>query len=349
MNKQRTAGLADAAALGPIGEDMPLLTEAERAGLRVEDFIFHVVHHGGVEPVLFDSTPIGDFEPFFVGRVVETLRGNRFVFDDASPSLLSLRGIDADPAVFVETSKELARRFHNPDLRFRRGILIVTALRTGDRRLYSLIKYDHEKMVAFDVVDAGAALRDVVNGLTESRKAIQKSALIELSLDGGELVVVDRSQPTGITEFFRDFLGARRKHGEAEMTAAVVQILVRTVQDHADDLPTEISVRVKPLVAQIAAQRPDFEPDRFFGDFFGAHGTEAVRASFDDHLARVGYDGESFTFDPDKLPAEGRRRYRTKEGISIVVPAQASGTFDTETLEDGSTLVTIRTGHVTER
>ena len=328
---------------------MPVLSQEERNALTVEHFIFHVVHHGGDEPLLFESTPIGDFERFFVGRIVDTLAGNRFVFSEGSETHGALRTAEGDPTQFVEVSKSLARRFHRNDGRFQRGILIVTALRAGERRFHSLIKYDHERMVAFDVIDAGAALRDVVNGLTESRKAMQKSALIELGDDGGDLVVVDRSKPTGITDFFRDFLQAERLHGEGEMTTTLAKALVRTVREHADALPVAITAHVRPRLVEIARQRPDFEPDVFFTDFFGAHGSEAVRSGFDANLARLGLDGESFTFDPAALPAVGQRRFRTREGVSIVVPEQASDTVAFEPQEDGSTVVRIRTGHVTER
>ncbi len=328
---------------------MPLLTDAERGDLRVESFIFHVVHHGAEEPVLFDQTPIGEFEPFFIGRVVETLRGNRFVFEDGSEALRELRTAEAGPDAFVAASKELARQFHKDDGRFRRGILMVTTLVTGARKFYSLIKYDHERVVAFDVVDANAALRAVVTGLTESPKALQKSALIELDDDGGRLVVLDRSKRTGITDFFRDFLGVRRLHGEAELTNAVTRTLVRTVRDHAADLPTEITAQVKQRLVRIADGRPDFDADQFFGDYFGVHGTEAVRTTFDRHLVGQGFDGEGFTFDRASLPNDGPRKYRTKEGVNIVVPEAARDTVSIDPQPDGSTLVTIRTGHVTER
>lgn len=328
---------------------MPLLTEDEKAALRVESFIFHVVHHGEAEPVLFDRTPIGEFEPFFVGRVVETLRGNRFVFEPGSTTLQELRAAEAGPEAFIEASKQLARQFHKDDGRFRRGILMVTTLVTGPRKLFSLIKYDHERVIAFDHVNTGAALRAVVTGLTESTKALQKSALVELDADGGRLVVVDRSKRTGITDFFRDFLDVRRLHSEAELTSAVVRTLVKTVQEHADELPTEITSQAKQRLVRIAEGRQDFDAEQFFGDYFGVHGTEAVRSTFDRTLDRQGFDGEGFTFDQAALPTTGPRRYRTREGVNIVVPEGAQDTVSIDPQPDGSTLVSIRTGHVTER
>jgi hypothetical protein len=61
-----------------------MLSQAELAGLKIRNFIFHVVHHGEDTPILFEDAPLGNFEQFFLDRVRDTLRGNRFVFVDAS-------------------------------------------------------------------------------------------------------------------------------------------------------------------------------------------------------------------------------------------------------------------------
>ena len=334
---------------GSRGDRMPHLSVDERNGLQVDDFIFHVVHHGEDAPILLDSTPIGQFEAFFVGRIADTLRGNRYVFDDGSRTLASLLAMRDGAGAFVEASKDLARAFHKNDGRFQRGILIVTTLRSGTRRFVSIIKYDHEPMVAFDVVDRTAALRAVVTGLTESPRAIQKSALIELVGGGGNLVVLDRGKRTGITDFFRDFLGVDRVHDETAMTTLIARALLRTVKENAGTLPTEITANVKRRLVQVAELRGDFEADEFFGDFFGAHGSDAVKVSYGQALEAVGLTGEAFTFDPAALPREVTSRYRTQEGVSIVVPAAAKGTVKISDDPEGGHVITIRTTHVTER
>ena len=328
---------------------MPHLSLDDRAALEVEDFIFHVVHHGKDDPILLDSTPIGQFEEFFVGRIADTLRGNRYVFDEGSATLASLLKMRDSVGAFVEASKDLARAFHKNDGRFLRGILIVTTLRSGTRRFVSLIKYDHEPMVAFDVVDRTAALRAVVTGLTESPKAIQKSALVELVGDGGTLVVLDRGKRTGITDFFRDFLGVDRVHDETEMTDLIARALLRTVKENAAALPTEITANVKRRLVEVAERRGDFEADDFFVDFFGAHGSDAVRESYAQALEAVGLTGEAFTFDRAALPREVTSRYRTQEGVNIVVPPGAQGTVDIVDDPEGGRVITIRTAHVFEK
>ena len=92
---------------------MALLSDEEISLLAIDKFIFHVVHHGGDQPVLFGETPIGDFEPFFLARVRETLRGNRFVFLDGSVTRAALKQVVDDPNRFVEVSKTLALAFHH--------------------------------------------------------------------------------------------------------------------------------------------------------------------------------------------------------------------------------------------
>ncbi|AWN34394.1 nucleoid-associated protein [Methylobacterium radiodurans] len=335
---------------------MRVLTDEEKAALRVESFIFHAVHHGQPEPTLHDGVSIGGFAEFFIERVVETLRGNRFTFDTGSTTLRALRGIEADPATFVEASKDLARRLHRteghemPDGRFKRGILMVTVLSAGPRRFHSLIKYDHGERV-IDIVERGSAavLEEVVNPLTQNRKALQKSALIELDDAGGQLVVVDHSKRSGITDFFRGFLGVRRAQAEADLTKAVERSLRKTVQTHAAELPPEIGSQWRQRLRDIAARRREFEPDQFFGDLFGANDTAALRATWRGQLAANEIDGEQFTFDPDALPDTGPTRYRTAENIDITVPAAARDRFNWERQADGSVVITIRAGALTQR
>jgi hypothetical protein len=223
------------------------LTAEEIAVLRIDNFIFHVVHHGPEEPILLDETPIGAFERFFLDRVKETLQGNRFEFLDGSATLVALQEATTTPGRFVDLSKALARNFHSRhDKRIKAGVLIVMRLSAGGRRFYSLIKYDHEETLAYDVVnDTRGILKEIANSFTKSAEALHKSALIELNGTGGELVVIDRTVRHDITAFFRGFLDCRRKFTPTEMTKRVETIVVTTVKAHQSDLPGEITQAVR--------------------------------------------------------------------------------------------------------
>ncbi len=335
---------------------MPVLSDAEKASLRVESFIFHTVHHGQAEPTLHDEVLIGRHAGFFVDRVIDTLNGNRYVFDAGSTTLRALRGIEADAGTFVEMSKELARQFHRTegrerhDGRFKRGILMVAGLRAGGRRFHSLIKYDYGERV-IDIIErgVGADLEEVMNPLTENKKALQKSALIELDDEGGKLVVIDHSKRSGITDFFRDFLGVKRALGEDEMTKAVEKCVRKTVLIHSADLPPEITSQWKQRLSVIAVRRRDFDADQCFGDLFGAHETQAMRDTWVSQLAANGIEGEAFGFDSASLLNTGPKRYRTAENIDIVVPAGARDRFNWHEQDDGSILITIHASALAER
>lgn len=331
---------------------MQELTVADRAALSVENFIFHAVHHGVPDPTLFDAVPIGIFEPFFIARVIETLQGNRYDFVRNSKTMAALRGIEADPTTFVETSKDLARRFHKYDGRFRKGVLIVTTLKTGARRLHSLIKLDYEDdIITFDVTNATAVLKEVMRPLGPSPKALQKSALVELTPAGGNLMVVDHGSRADITQFFQGFLEVERKFSPAEMTESVTKAVIHTIQVHSDALPVEITARAKALVSEAAGKDAKFASPKFCQAVFGMHGTAAVQATFDEALARDGMVGEEFDFDKASLPKDGgARRYVTKERVTINVPEGAHDTVKVEhDKKKGISTVTIRSTKVVER
>lgn len=328
---------------------MPNLIAEEIAGLRITNFIFHVVHHGQPEPILLDKAPIGDFEPFFLARIADTLKGNRYVFEGESLTRKGLADIAADEDRFIGVSKDFAIRFHAADQRIKKGVLILIGLETGGRKLHSLIKYDHEKVIAFVLKDAAAVLRDVVNSFTESPTALQKSALIELTADGGELAVVDRIKRVGISDFFGTFLGVKRRHSETEMTKETLAAVVKVVNEHRHELPHEITGSVRPKIAQIVAQRKSFDADQFFADFFGVHGTQKIRDAFDGEMMRRNVMGEAFVFDEAALPNKGSRTFLTDEGIKLIVPDKARDTVKHNTGPDGWTTVTIRTKSVAEQ
>ncbi len=57
---------------------------------------------------------------------------------------------------------------------------------TGQRKLLSVLKYDHEEAVTYDIThDAKAILKAIANSFTKSADALQKSALIEI-VDGDD-------------------------------------------------------------------------------------------------------------------------------------------------------------------
>ncbi|MBZ9996237.1 nucleoid-associated protein [Mesorhizobium sp. BH1-1-4] len=324
------------------------LSEEEIENLSIDKFIFHVVHHRNDEPILLDETPIGDFEDFFLERAMETLRGNRFTFADGSITRTLLKQVLDDEAQFVPVSKTLAQTFHaGRDKRIKPGVMILMTLVTGQRKLLSVLKYDHEEAVTYDITeDAKAILKAIANSFTKSADALQKSALIEIVDSDDNIVVVDKTVRHEITDFFRGFLACKRLFDDKQMTQAVEALVVEVVKKHQNDLPNDITQNVRDRYYDTVHKRDKFDAAEFFAEFFGAHGSAAVRASFDKGLAKKGMEGEVFKFDKGAVKKLRPQKYKTAEGVKIDVPEQASDTVKTATTAAG-TVITITTSRLT--
>lgn len=94
-------------------------------------------------------------------------------------------------------------------------------------------------------------------------------------------------------------------------------------------------------------KRDKFDATEFFAEFFGAHGSAAVRASFDKGLAKKGMEGEVFSFDKGAVKKQRPQKYKTAEGVKIDVPEQASDTVVKTTTTAAGTVVTITTTRLT--
>lgn len=283
---------------------------------------------------------------------METLRGNRFTFADGSITRTLLKQILEDNSHFVPVSKTLAQAFHaGRDKRIKPGVMILMMLVTGQRKLLSVLKYDHEEAVTYDITDdSKAILKAIANSFTKSADALQKSALIEIIDGEGEhsddIVVVDKTVRHEITEFFRGFLACKRLFDDKQMTQAVEAVVVEVVKRHQNDLPNDLTQNVRDRYYDAVQKREKFDAAEFFAEFFGIHGSAAVRASFDKGLARKGIEGEVFKFDKGAVKKQRPQKYKTAEGVKIDVPEQASDTVKTATTPAG-TVITITTSRLT--
>lgn len=327
---------------------MATLTDEQIATLNITNFIFHVVHHGRADPDYFEEVPLGRFEPFFIARIKDTLRGNRFSFMPGSPVKLAIEAWQAGTTSFVDFSKRLADQFNALyDRRVTPGVLIVIELVSGSSKYYSLIKYDSDEVVSYTRSGGQAVLEEVVNNFTQSAKALQKSALVDLQADpaDGQVAVIDRQSRASISELFRKFLGVTRTKRPAELTEALQKAVIKVVAKHRDLLPASFTYRVGELVRDIAEHQKTFDAQTFYGQLFGTSGNDRIKASFERELAAQGLSGEVFDYVPDALPPERRVRYKTHEGVLITVPAGLGDHFHVS--EDGK-VITITTAQLSE-
>ncbi|MGV5526046.1 nucleoid-associated protein [Pseudomonas sp. XP1] len=327
---------------------MATLTDEQIASLKISNFLFHVVHHGKDEPEYFDDVPLGKFEPFFIARIKDTLKGNRFSFLDDSSVKAGILEWQGNNITFLELSKLLAFQFNSLyDKRVTLGVLIVIELYAGEKRYYSLIKYDSDEVVSFTRNGAKAVLEDVVNNFTQSAKSLQKSALVDLEAVAGDghVAVIDRQTRSSISDIFRKFLGVERTKKPAELTESLHKAVIKIVTKHKDDFPASFTYRAGDQVREIAEKQKEFDADGFYNQLFGANGSDEVKATYQKEIANQGLAGEVFEYVPEALPEVRKVRYRTQEGILITVPPGAGNAFKIS--PDGKT-ITISTSKVNE-
>lgn len=330
---------------------MDFLSDLEQSALRIEKFIFHVVHHRENEPILLDEVPLGEFEAFFLDRIKETLKGNRFQFLPETITLKALTRTNDNPGEFVACSKELAKDFHSrQDKRIKPGVLIVMMLRAGEKKLFSLIKYDHEQVLTYHLEGGSRAiLSEITNSFTKSKDSLHKSALVRLNHDGGDVVVIDRTVRHDITEFFRGFLNVRRQYTTKEMTEIAHQAAIDTMKAYQSVLPHDVTSKIRSLSYQAIQNNEIYEEKSFFDKVFGPHGTEKMRETFGTIIRKKSLDGESFKFDKDAVKPPKDRKFKTKEGVKIQYGEDAEDTVKVTTDENSEkTIITITTQQIIE-
>jgi hypothetical protein len=250
----------------------------------------------------------------------------------------------------VAVSKELAIDFHSrQDNRIKPGVLMLMRINAGNKTLFLLIKYDHERVLTYAVQSRRALLQDVQNSFTQSPGALHKSALIRLTRTGGELVIIDRTVRKDITDFFRGFLNVRRKYENKQMTAEIEKAVYETVKAHRDALPPNLIQNWRPNLTELSRRTPEFETDQFLDRFFGAHASEELKATFREQVKKRDLEGEVFDLDPTVMLSGGPIRYRTVEGIGLQISPEARDYFSITKGDGAFTIITIRTKGLIEQ
>lgn len=334
---------------------MAFLTDEQLSTLSLDRMIFHVVGPEDGHLVLLEEIEPGEHAEFFLERIKATNGGMMFDFLERSPVLASLNEIDIDADKFVAETKALAALFKNAHGKSTSpGAFFMFVLTAGTERLYALIKYDHEKVLSYTVTDTDHGKQALIAALTEtfvqSPLALQKSAILRLNENGGELSVKDRSAPTKVSQYFRTFLGAKRRFTPSDLTEKLCAAAKEVgKKNHAVLSPAVLrglNQRVYDAVQTISGFNPeDREP--FLTAVFGAlpEGSK-VRTDFEKVLKRERIDSESFDFDRSAVPRPTKKHIVTTEGIEVIWDRQYDDKVKQTSLANGHTRITIETGGV---
>lgn len=339
---------------------MGLLSDVEVGALRIERMIFHVVGPEDDDLVLMDEVDIRGAEDFFLERIRETNIGNRFSFigreQGVRPSLQSMAN---DPQGFVALSKQLAESFHNQHqtVASKKGAFIVAILSGINRPAFALIKFDDLRVLRFrsEITPDGsvrAIVTEVENTFQEDKKAMQKSALVLLSEEGGDLAVYDRTNRANITDYFKAFLGVRRLYTPEQATVRFKKALEAAFASHRAQAPDGIRVSWRERLFNATRARETIEPEddlevfgaTVFGEFWTHDG---FRASVSKALENQKISGEAIVIHRNAFTKPTIRRVRTREDVVLRYPEDLDGVIVNIRRNDGGgATITINTQEI---
>ncbi|NOJ41566.1 nucleoid-associated protein [Bradyrhizobium australiense] len=340
---------------------MGLLDQEVLDGITIQRMIFHVVGPANEDFQLMDEIDASGFEQFFLDRIRETNVGNRFSFIGAEAGVCpSLRSVWKDGAKFVQRSKELTELFQNGHKgapMSSRGAFIVAQLGGLSVAAFALIKFDDQKVLRYQQVTnkdglVRAKVTEVDNTFIEDRKAMQKSALIILNSDGGDLAVYDRANKRNITEYFKTFLGVKRLWTPSDATERLMKAFSASALAHKQSMPDDVKRNWRRNLHIATQSRESIEPGedlnvfgaQVFGPFWA---DEGFRKEVDRALHRNRISGEVIEIERSLIKPPQVRRLRTRENILIVYPQQlddaGSAVVNVEKGTDGSATITIKT------
>lgn len=312
------------------------LTASEKDSLRIERFIFHIVIKGESEPRFLDEVRIEEKErSFFREMIASASEGTQFVFvkeiDGADPVMARLsKSIIEDESNFVTLSKTIATEF----LRQHKGnvsngvflISVVSIHRNGSsRRLLSLIKVDHTRVLQFETEGATAILKELANTFVEDKNAIQKMALVDPSSTfAWDVLGSERRTSDNVAEYFKKFLGMEIRENAYVLTQRAIKALREWFGNlSASDIPEGENLSTYKTRAIRYLEAHDlFETDAFVKmvvrDAANPRRRKTMMASFRESLANAGIAGQSFRPEPGALRPVKRTKAKTSRGVQII-------------------------------
>ncbi len=342
----------------------------QRKSLEILDFIFHIIEleDGKDEKMEFlDEVTLHEKQKaFFLERLREVLEGTQYVF---LPDAVFLKDkcaqLATQPSEFNALSRQIAGEFaraHGNQMS--EGIVVVSVVRflasaNNWKRLLLLIKLDKTASFSYsrEVVNGKqiAVMDEISNALAESKKAVQKSAVVDAEgYFAWSVLAYDRNTKPRLTDYFKAFLGVTERHPDSELTRMTDKAVKKWARALSkDDLPTnEDAARYIGRSMNYLKDRDTFDSESFIDAVVRDEDPQRKQALAEKlrlALATAGIAGQQFTPQPGSLTSrERKQQYVTEEGVTITFEGSKEAVnLRTERAEDGDQVVTIKTKKLT--
>jgi len=308
-----------------------VLTQQEKEAFTIERFIFHIIIESQPAPIYLEEVTLAEDQIlFFKQRFIEISEGIQHVFVDPENSdfVKNCQKLIKDPEQeFIRISKLLSASFKSHHKKSTvDGVFISSLVKTlGDRYLIFLLKLDNRKVYQYKTKNSKALLREIKDTFIEDKKAIQKSALVDISEHYSWDVLAKERNPgkdNRIRSYFADFLTVKEKDTPAKLTQKALSsvrkwaIANRAELDPANDIST-----YKNRAINYLSNTPIFKVEDFIT--FVVNDDDELRMdtlfrSLKDSCDQDGLSGQSFKPNAGSLSNALKKNIRkTNEGVRI--------------------------------
>lgn len=346
-----------------------VLSQGHRDSLEIVDFIFHIIDpeaEEGQEVVYLDEVQLqARQKAFFLERLREAAEGTQYVFKpDAVHLKEKCQQVVAESPRFVELSRQITENFSgHHDGQMSAGVFVVSTVRylisvNNWRKLVFLIKMDRRPSFSYSyTVQDGrrvAVMSEIENALNETKAAIQKSALIDVSnVFAWDVLAFDRVKKPSIGDYYRGFLGVT----ERQQDSALTKTAHATVRRWAKRLRTEEMPPGEDALGYVGRalnylkDHDAFDTDEYLNAVVRDENAQRKAALVEllrEELASAGVAGQQFRPRPDSLPGKDKKQiYQTAEGVTICFEGDKSVVgLSIQDIGNDRKRITIETGNL---
>jgi hypothetical protein len=346
---------------------MPLetgLTTAQRESLRIVDFIFHIIEPDLEEKVIFlDEVQLqAKQKAFFLARLKDISEGTQYVFkEDALDLKNKCETIIDDPQQFVRISRQITENFagrHEGQMSV--GVFVIATVEyvlspNVLKKLILLVKMDKVPSFSYKYEEVNgrkvAIVTEIENALNETKSAIQKSAVVDVTDSFvWDVLAFDRVKKPFLGDYYKSFLGVKEREVDSELTRkafAAVKSWARRLT--VDQMPVdEDSTGYIGRALNYMIDRDAFETAEFLDAVVRDEDRErkiSLQQTLREKLVEVGVADQRFVPRHDSIPSRQKKTvYETQEGVMISFQGdRAAAGLTVEMLEGNRRRITIIT------
>lgn len=346
-----------------------VLSQVQRDSLEIVDFIFHIIQPDADEEnrvVFLDEVQLQEKQrAFFLARLREIAEGTQYLFKpDAVHLKEKCQEVINAPGRFIELSRQITRDFsERHEGQMSPGVFVIAtvsylAAAHNPQKLIFLVKMDKRPSFSYSYREENgrriAVVTEIENALNETKTAIQKCALIDVSdVFAWDVLAFDRVRKPLLSDYYKAFLGVVERMEDSALTRQAHGV----VKKWARNLPAE-TVPPGEDAHSYAGRSLNYLKDHDLfdtNDYLNAvvRDENAERKAemlelLREELARAGVAGQQFRPRPESLGSKDKKQvYQTAEGVTIIYEGdRAAAGLRIEDAGEGRSRIVIETNRL---